>query len=451
MTRWLLLVGIFVLVLPAGFGQVGLVCALTVSLVAILWALSSRHPRVSTRRALAAEPTARAVVLVGGFFAAATEYVYLQDDVPTLGAVILALAVVVGTVAVAIVPGQALPAVVPGAVLLLMTTLVVTVLVGPHVTIDVASLIDGAARDLLHGRSPYGGTTPNPYDATNSSLFLAPELVRGDQILIGYPYLPASLLTELPGVLVGQLLVSHIVVLALLWLVWWRSAADDAGRRLTVLAIASPMSLPVVLNAWVEPMMMLCVALLCYGLARGWRVASVVAVGYLFLSKQYVVVCLPVLWVIRRQLGVRAVVAAVAGAALVGGAFLCWDPGGFVHDVVKVHLLQPFRSDSISLMVVLSEALGRPPGWVLATVPLVAGFAVATLVAIRREHNGVTAALTIGLSTWVTVLLSKQGHANYYVFVQASLTCAFLAWPDETMTPADSRDTIPAGGFTSHD
>jgi hypothetical protein len=305
---------------------------------------------------------------------------------------------------------------------------------------DVYLHLDGAVRDLLHGHSPYGGSIMNPYTAAETARYIAPEMVRGDTITVGFPYLPATILSDVPGWLLGDPRYSHVAAVLVMALVWWKLADDRTGKVLALLAVASPLTTPVATTGWVEPPIMAALALTCLAVRRGWKAPGALGVAFLLASKQYGVAVLPFLLPVWRRLGTTAVAAGVALAGALCVGFFAWAPSGFWNDVVTYIPLQAYRTDSVSLLVVVSEELGRPPSWVTSVVPLVVGFVVSAFVAVRLRAGATASAASFGLGLLATVLLSKVAFANYFALVQAGLVTAAIAWSGDVRPREDERD-----------
>src|SRR4029078_11254266 len=115
-----------------------------------------------------------------------------------------------------------------------------------------------------------------------------------------------------------------------------------------------------------------------------------------------------------RRLGTVAVAAGVALAGVLCLGFFAGAPSGFWNDVVTYIPLQAYRTDSVSLLVVVSQELGRPPSWVTSVVPLAVAFVVPPFVAVRLRAGATASAASFALGLLATVLLSKIAFANYF-------------------------------------
>lgn len=355
---------------------------------------------------------------------------FLRQSKPAL---VLAMVAFVAATLIASVARKRVATIAFGVLLLLFTVVAIGDLATIKVVIDVQALLEDGIDAALAGSSPYGITVPNLYDEVDTARFYGPGLVENGRVLFGYPYLPAPLLLDIPAHVLGDVRWMHLLAIVGAGAVAWNLTSDGLGRACAVLVVVNPLSTTVLMAYWVEPVVVLLLALSVWGVARG-RGWTGVALGLFFASKQYAVSYVPALWSVARSRGWRTIWVAAAVGGLIVVAFLAWDPGAFVHSVIEVHLLQPFRPESISLLPGLTDLFGPLPDWLLAISPLV-GLVVSLLVAVRAKPGATAFALGVGLSLLVTVLLSKQAHLNYYFPVGAALLLAVITWPRDNPIP----------------
>lgn len=301
------------------------------------------------------------------------------------------------------------------------------------VRIDVGLLTRGGLDALFSGSSPYGITIVNPYNAAETAQYYGPGAVVDGRVQVGYPYLPAPLLLDIPAYLLGDARWMHLVALIGAGVVAWTLSSDRIGRAASVLLIANPLSSTVVVAYWVEPVMVLLIALSAAGMLRGHRWTGV-ALGLFFASKQYAVSYVPTLWSVARSSGWWTVWVASTLGVVVVGAFALWDVDAFMHSVVEFQFNQPLRDDALSLLPGLAQLFGPLPEWLLTVSPLI-GLMVSLLVALRTRPGATAFLLGIGLSLLVTVLLSKQAFMNYYSLIGAALLLAVITWPSDDPIP----------------
>jgi hypothetical protein len=295
-----------------------------------------------------------------------------------------------------------------------------------HPPIDVLTFLTEGSRSLLHGANPYTAAYPNIYGPEQTALFYGPGVVGSDGMLtFGLPYPPAGLLPAVPAYLAGDVRLAPLVAVlgtALLLYIGSRGARRAAA---VLLAVAPGLPL-VVLNSWTEGAIVALFAVAVWLADRGRWVAAAALLGLAFASKQYFVVALPCLWLLRPHV-TRARLAAMVG--VVGAVtlpFVLWDVPAFWRSVVSFQLHQPLRADSVSLLTWSVRAFGWPGPAVFAVLPLTIGVLVA-VVAARRLRPGVPSFLTAtSLSLLVTTALSKQAFLNYYFLIGSLLILA--AW-----------------------
>jgi hypothetical protein len=311
--------------------------------------------------------------------------------------------------------------------------------------IDVAVFLRDSAVALLHGHNPYAMTFPNIYQSPATEMFYGPGVVVDGRITYGFPYLPVSVLVAIPGQLLGDVRCSQLIAMVVTALVLLRLASDGIGRTAAVLGVAAPAAIPVLAGAWTEPTPVALLACLVLALERRRHTLVAVFLGLFLVSKQYVVVVVPLIWLIRQWLTRRVILIGLAVAAAATLPFFLADPPAFWKAIVKFQLIQPFRADSVSLLVSSVNTFGWPPPWTYSVLPLVGGGLTALALALRAPRTPPAFAAAVGLTLLVTILLSKQAFMNYYFLVSGAFLIAAVAWPGQP-EPAKSP---PSGTGTS--
>ncbi len=308
--------------------------------------------------------------------------------------------------------------------------------------IDVGLFLDGGLDALAHGQSPYAITIENPYPPDLTEIYYGPGVVQDGRVMYGFPYLPATLLLDLPVHLVADVSWMHLMVVAAATGLAWRMTTDHLGRAAVLMLALSPATSYVILGYWVETLMVGLLTLCVWGLLRGKRWATVLGLGLLFSSKQYALFFLPALWPVLRRAGWRVLLGAAALGAVVVGAFVLMDPHAFFRSVVELQFKQPFRDDAISLLPGLRAAFGDFPRWALAASPF-AGLVVSAFVALRTTPGPTSFSLCVGLGLLTSVLFSKFGFVNYYMFIGSALLLAGVTWPADD--PRQTREPSSQG------
>lgn len=298
-----------------------------------------------------------------------------------------------------------------------------------QIPIDVQVFLHDGSIAVLHGHNPYAMTFPDIYPSQLSDLFYGPGVVMDGRITYGFPYLPVSLLVAIPGQLLGDVRYSQLIAMLVTALVLRRLASDQVGRAAAVLGVASVSAIPVLNAAWTEPTIVALLACLVLALERRRYSFVAVFLGLLLVSKQYLVVTVPTLWLIRQFLTRRVILIGLGAGAAVTLPFLLVNPAAFWKAIVEFQLVQPFRADSISLLVSSVTAFGWPPPWTYGALPLLGGGLTAIALALRAPRTPAAFAAAIGLTLLVTILLSKQAFMNYYFLVSGAFLVAAVAWP----------------------
>ena len=299
-------------------------------------------------------------------------------------------------------------------VALLLTTL-------PMVS-DVQALMDGAASALVRGVDPYAITVPGVYGPDHDWVY-GPGVLRDGRIQYGYPYLPVPLLVVLPAYLLGDIRLALVAATVLTSWIIATLATDRLGRVAAVMVLVMPVGWAVQINYWVEPVLLLAVALTSAALVRRTSAAAL-WFGCFLASKQYAIIHLPLLWMLARRSGKRGVLTALAVPLVLCSAFFLWDPSAFWHSAVEFHLRQPYRPDTVTLTPLLERLFGNSPDVLFGPYGLVLGSGVSALISWRCRPSPATFSAGIGLSLAVAVLFSKQGHANYWGLIGGALLIA---------------------------
>jgi hypothetical protein len=319
----------------------------------------------------------------------------------------------------------------PFALVVVVTCTATAWLVIAPVQMDVLMFQELGSQRLLAGVNPYSPPYPDIYPTDLSRQFYGEGVSIGGQLQFGFPYPPASLLLVLPGHLLGDVRVVHVVVGVLTGAMLLFMVPRSAASRLAgVLFLTSPLLLFIVQHGWTETLLAGALVSMMFAWRRGWLVWAGL-LGLAAVLKQYAVAFLPVILVnVRRRASARALArpvgVALATAGLATVPFFVWGPADFLASVVELHLRQPFREDSLSFLAASVRLADWPPP-ALRSVPTLLGTVVAlafVLLKAPRRSWGVGAGCALVMFGFVA--LSKQAFANYYFLIFA-LTCLALA------------------------
>jgi hypothetical protein len=306
--------------------------------------------------------------------------------------------------------------------------------------IDVRVFLHDGAIALLDGHNPYSMTFPNIYPPQLTELFYGPGVVVNGRIAYGFPYLPVTLLVAIPGQLLGDARYSQLIAMLVTALVLRRLASDRVGRAAAVLAVTAPVAIFILSGAWTEPTLVALLACLVLALKRRRHAFFAVFLGLFLVSKQYVVVVLPIIWLIRQTLTRRIIFIGLGVATALTLPFFLVNPPSFWKAIVEFQLVQPFRADSLSLLVSSVNTFGWPPPWTYGLLPLVGGGLTSIALALRAPRTPAAFAAGVGLTLLVTILLSKQAFMNYYFIVSGAFLIGAVAWPtQEPMSAPEQR------------
>lgn len=313
----------------------------------------------------------------------------------------------------------------------------------PAPRIDVFTLQQVGAQELLAGRDPYAALYPNVYTPEESRDFFGAALPH----LSHYPYPPLTLLASTASeALLGDVRAVYLAAHVLVGLLLLATARRrQLGLGLCALQLLHPRGLFVVEQSWTEPLVALLAAVLAWLGARRVRTLLYgVVLGMLLAAKQYAVLVLPFCVPARLSPpGVqarRALWVALAVAAATVLPFFAWHPRDFVADVVLFQLQQPFRRDALALPALLSFCTGVQAPGALAML----GAAAATWAVWPRLPGGPKGLLlgnTVALLGFFST--AKQAFCNYYYFVGVLLLLVVATAPRAPTGPAAPADPEP--------
>lgn len=326
-----------------------------------------------------------------------------------------------------------------GALLVVLTLgLLVGILALNPSVIDVGVFLRESVDALLRGSNPYTHAYSNIYDAEATQRFYGEGVVKDGKIVYGYPYPPAILLLTVPGYLLGDARVSSVLAVTAAALVLLLRARAVHGRVAAVLLVCAPGLVSITIAGWVEPIIVGLLAAFVVALHARRLVLAAAFLGLLFVSKQYFVVLVPCLWLLRPYYSRPRLAVAVCTALAVNLPFLLWSPSSFWRALVEWQFIQPYRPDSISLTVWSVETFAWPPASIYGPLPLVAGFVTAVVLAMRMRPGPASFSLSLAIALAVTVLLSKQAFLNYYCLVGGAIFIAAWSVAEQAQGPKDA-------------
>ena len=173
-----------------------------------------------------------------------------------------------------------------------------------------------------------------------------------------------------------------------------------------------------------EPLTGLLLAAAAYLFVTQRRTLGFVALGLFAGSKQYLAVLAPLLVLYARTPGAVAVMA--VAAALPWLPFVLLDARALWAAAFDVHLTRPVRKDALTLNAwLLANGRETVPRW----IPLASGLFVAAIAGLRHGLSVAGLHLAIACTLIVTLFLSPQAFANYYLLVAWALILGIAATP----------------------
>lgn len=292
----------------------------------------------------------------------------------------------------------------------------------PNPQIDVFYFQRDSIGRLLELKNPYAYHFKNIYSHNN---FYGPELVRDGVLQFGYPYLPLDLIAVIPGYLIGDIRSVMVFAIGCTGLIFARLQPGPLGRALAALYWFSPRTLFVVEQAWIEPLIVFCAALLAISLKKFPKSTGWVA-GLLLASKQtmlWMPYLLPLLFIGKFKNWWRVWILAVILAAGTCVPFFVWNPKAFWFSTISLQVLQPFRPDALSFPAFFYQ-IGIPWGHWAAAFP--ASIACIAFSLWRSSRTTAGWAMSTCLTYTVFFAFNKQAFCNYY-FMVIGFACLAVA------------------------
>lgn len=312
--------------------------------------------------------------------------------------------------------------------------------VHPDPFIDVHVFQRDGVSALLAGQNPYALRYPDIYGGT--SPFYGDGLSVNGQLQFGFPYPPLSLLLAALGqTLGGDHRYAQLACVALAGLLIAHARPGRVGHAAAALFLFTPRSLFVIDLAWTEPFLVFGLAATVFSALR-WPRATPYLLGAFLAMKQYLVLALPLSWLLvpeglswsqRAQWALRAV--AVACALVLPMAL--WDFSEFWRSVVALQVHQPFRLDALSYPALWTRSGNPPPSAHWAFLAASMGIAL-SLWRLPRTAFGFAAGVC--LTFLLFFAFNKQAFCNYYYFVIGALAVAVVALPERSPA-AGARET----------
>lgn len=419
---WLL--GGWVLVSAYLFAQAKLsrelaIAAVLLGGVAVVWRVAAKSPQPRRQskggRPLTVTAAAAVVAAVGTFinfqFAVGGEY-----SPGRVATELLACAVVFASAAdsrVAMVKG-----VTPG-LLVIIGNLVLAALYlrGHPARIDVEVVLREGVGEFLAGHNPYAMTFTNPYAAEESRLFYAPGILVDNRISLGFPYPPVVLLSAVPGYLLGDVRFSGLIMVTWLALAIHGRGHSAVQRSQAVAVATAPGLLFALSNAWTETLSVTLLGLSLLAFRRRNALFAGALLAAFFASKQYLVVALPCLWMLRAHARRAPVIAFCATGSALMVPWALADMSAFWRALSGAYAGGLVRADSISVLVQGILTWGWEESPLYRWLPVVVGLVVAFALAARLAQGSRSFAAAVGVTVMATVLVSKQSFFNYYYLV----------------------------------
>jgi hypothetical protein len=317
-----------------------------------------------------------------------------------------------------------------------MLLMAVTALVGlnllkslPRPGIDVLMFQREALDRLLAGMNPYTMEFRDPYPPEWSAVFYGPGVSVDGILKFGYPYMPLTLVSALPGHLLGDVRYASLCAMLLSAALIAHARESRTSYLAAALLLTTPAFPTMLLKGWVEAHVVALVAATWWVYCRAPRLLPYAA-GLLFAAKQYTIIIVPALLMLARHPALPYGTVPFLARAVVTGAAITlplalWDISAFLHSVAWLQFRQPFRWDALSFLTLLKTT--TPERWVALSFAMTA----AAWLVIARAGRRVSFPLAIALAFLAFFAFNKQAFLNYYYLVLGCLCVALAATEPE--------------------
>lgn len=318
-----------------------------------------------------------------------------------------------------------------------------TIRSSPAPKIDVWHFQQISAATLLHGGNPYDANAvrfPDIYESTlpGRQQVYGDGLVKDNHLTFGFPYLPLSLYCSTLGYLLGDARYAQGIALTVAGLFIGYSRPGRLPKLAAALLLFTPTVWFVLARAWTEPFAVMFLGATIFCACRKWRWLLQVALGLLLASKQYLVLAVPLTFLLIPEFNWRLkqcwrawialLIGAGATAAIVTLPLACRDVHAFVFSTVTVQIKAPYRWDALSYLVCICfDIHSKYQTWTFLWVAAVVPMLLLSLWKARRSPAGFATAMAAVYLVFIA--FNKQAFCNYYFFVIACFCCAIAASP----------------------
>jgi hypothetical protein len=307
-----------------------------------------------------------------------------------------------------------------GAVGLLILARLLTLLASPSPYIDVFTLTNQASGFLLGGHNPYTQTYTDLYNG----LYDYPP---GPNYWPAY-YLWSAVFRAAGDIRLGAVVADGVVAVCLPRVLASLNIDKALGRWAVLAWLAFPVSLYVLEQAWIEPVLAMLMLLVLWAFtSKRWLVAGVL-LGIAAAFKQYMpLVTLFTLIVAWRNTGRQNILQTVLWAggtfAVIMLPFIVAAPQAFFDQTLTTYFTRAPRLDGLSVPAWLANEYGLMVNTVLMLLLYVAAVGVGGWVVWRRPTpQGWAVALVVALGG--LFIFGRQAFCNYYFLLSFILLLA---------------------------
>lgn len=281
------------------------------------------------------------------------------------------------------------------------------ILSSPNPQIDVFDYLKHGPLALSNGQNPYSVTYHKIYT---------------DMVPDYYNYLPSALFITFPFVvLLGdpRFLIMTAEIVAAFFLYKMFSRAN--GRLFALLILSNPMSLYVLEQSYIQPLVFCELVIFAYFMSRKRILMSSFILGIILSTKQYILL-LPlyiIAYIKSSKTKLILIFIAASISLVIILPFLFWDPKSFIHDTFTIQTGLLPRYEGLTITSLLYNLFGIQYNFFISTIIIFVFFVLSFFIKTPNILYNIFIGLTYFLFAFF--LFNKFSFVNYYYLVSQLL------------------------------
>lgn len=279
---------------------------------------------------------------------------------------------------------------------------ILMIISSPDPYIDVYDFLKYGALGLASGQNPYSILYHHFYNGVTPDYYF---------------YLPGAIVLTLPFVLfLGDPRYSIVFFEILAAFILYKLFGGKKGQVAALLLLGNPMSLYILEQSYIEPIILGLLCILAYFWSKRKYVWVGAMLGIIIAVKQYLFI-LPLL-LLKIKLDNRSksylLASLILAFIIIIGPFLLWNPKDFIHDVVGLQLDGPPRYEGLTVFSFLRDQFNIAYSKIVSSI-IIGG--VGLLIMFRKIRSIDSTYLYFSYFLLVFFLFNKWAFVNYYYLI----------------------------------